>query len=758
MAVSPAGWNGRGPRTWPGKLRPPPLPDGHVPRPALVSAIENGLVRSGVVLLSAGDGFGKSTLLSEYARRPRPSATAWLSLDSHDDDPQVFLVAGLEALAMVHPDLFTEALVAAGNATDAAQALAFRMGVCDLEHLDEPVTLVVDDLDQLRHPSIVSGLRRLLRYRPPNLRLVLATRDDLLLDADRLQRGSGALVLDEGDLALSEAETADIAVSRHGALDDDRLHELHEATGGWAAGVVLASPGSSSGPVFDTRAQPVARFLREAIVEGLPDDLSTFLLELCMLPHVSVSLATTATGRADCARVLQDLQDRRLLEPRTELDGATWVVPPIIREFGRHELRTTAPDRATEVVLNAAWAMVRAGDFEEGAVLAMQSGDDYEAARLLLRVHLGMSTSGHGLRVHELASTLQARLPHLPELSLASAWGAVQAGLDALATEAMRTAAATTVRGQRGRFIRAEVQGLRAHLLRRQGEYTESVRAVREGLALLRDTEADAEWSYADSIRTRAPLDMGMASFLAGDLDTAMTAFEMVTGGDVPGPMRAVAHSYLALIAWLEGQHDPATHASMARLLEQRTAQAPDLAHFITSVTVALSEDGVAGRDALIDAELISACMPEPGTQVMVRLARAFRVGRGLAVGGAVADAYGTDVRTDDVAALLSDVRRILDGIPDTGVLPRIVERVRAELGEGPTLEGYGEALTDGERKVLRLLDTSLTEREIGMELHLSHNTVRTYRRRLYRKLGVTSRRAAVDAAKAPEPTAPEQR
>ncbi|MEO2108098.1 MAG: hypothetical protein ABGZ36_20965, partial [Actinomycetota bacterium] len=195
-----------------------------------MSAIETDLARSGVVLLSAGDGFGKSTLLSEYARRPRPSATAWLSLDSHDDDPQVFLVAALEALAMAHPDLFVEALVAAGNAGDAAQALAFRMGVCDLEHLDEPVTLVIDDLHQLRHPSIVSGLRRLLRYRPPQLRLVLATRDDLLLDPDRLRRGSGALVLGEADLVLSEAETARIAVARHGPLDDDRLPELHEAT------------------------------------------------------------------------------------------------------------------------------------------------------------------------------------------------------------------------------------------------------------------------------------------------------------------------------------------------------------------------------------------------------------------------------------------------------------------------------------------------------------------------------------------------
>lgn len=707
-------------------------------------------------MLTAGDGYGKTTLLAEFARRPGVSPVAWLSLDSHDDDPDVLLTAALEALATTHPDSFTDALSAAANATTESLAIAFRLGVEDLEALEDPVTLVVDDLDQLAHPSITNGLRRLVRYRPHGLRLVIATNNELILDPERVRRSSGALVLGERDLALDAEQTAEVARACNGPIDDRRLARLHESTGGWVAGVVLAAVHGADAE-FDVRSRPVAQLLRRATIEAMPPELSSFLLEVCMLPYVTPALATTSTGRINSATLLEDLQRRRVLDAGRDIGGPSWVVPTILREFGRRELRTTDPDRATEVALNAAWALVRAGDFEAGALQAMESGDDYEAARLLLRVHLGMSTSGHGRRVHDLATALQSRMPHLPELSLASAWGAMQAGMDELATDAMRTAAATTVPGQRGRFIRAEVQGLRAHLLRRSGEYAESVRAVREGLALLRDTETDADWSYADSIRTRAPLDMGMATFLAGDLDTAVTAFEMVTGAGLPGPMRAIAHSYLAFIAWLEGQQDPASHSAMARLLEQRRSDSPDLAHFITSVTIAVSEEGETGRQALADAELISACMPEPGTQVMVRLARALRLGTAVPVGDAVADAYGTDVRTDDVGALLADVRAILDDLPDTGVLPRIVERVRGELGEGPTLEGYGEELTDGERKVIRLLDTALTEREIAMELHLSHNTVRTYRRRLYRKLGVTGRRAAVEAWKTLEPRALDQ-
>jgi LuxR family transcriptional regulator, maltose regulon positive regulatory protein len=59
-----------------------------------------------------------------------------------------------------------------------------------------------------------------------------------------------------------------------------------------------------------------------------------------------------------------------------------------------------------------------------------------------------------------------------------------------------------------------------------------------------------------------------------------------------------------------------------------------------------------------------------------------------------------------------------------------------------------GEPITDREREVLRLLQGTLTLRDIGRELYLSPNTIKTHTRALYRKLGVSDRQDAVARAR----------
>jgi hypothetical protein len=61
-------------------------------------------------------------------------------------------------------------------------------------------------------------------------------------------------------------------------------------------------------------------------------------------------------------------------------------------------------------------------------------------------------------------------------------------------------------------------------------------------------------------------------------------------------------------------------------------------------------------------------------------------------------------------------------------------DRRRASVG------GFVEQPTEAELRVLRLLPTDLSLREIGAELFISHNTVNAHTRALYHKLGVDSR------------------
>jgi len=86
----------------------------------------------------------------------------------------------------------------------------------------------------------------------------------------------------------------------------------------------------------------------------------------------------------------------------------------------------------------------------------------------------------------------------------------------------------------------------------------------------------------------------------------------------------------------------------------------------------------------------------------------------------------------------------------DTGRLGRLVRDVELQLDEAHA--GSPKAIeppTPAELAVLRLLATDLSQREIGGELFLSMNTVKTHARNIYGKLGVSSREDAVRRANA---------
>jgi len=85
-------------------------------------------------------------------------------------------------------------------------------------------------------------------------------------------------------------------------------------------------------------------------------------------------------------------------------------------------------------------------------------------------------------------------------------------------------------------------------------------------------------------------------------------------------------------------------------------------------------------------------------------------------------------------AALLSDILDVLDG-----------SVLSAPAGRRPELR---EELSDGELRVLRYLPSNLSAPEIGNELYLSLNTIKSHMRHIYAKLGVHRRTEAVDRAR----------
>ena len=96
-------------------------------------------------------------------------------------------------------------------------------------------------------------------------------------------------------------------------------------------------------------------------------------------------------------------------------------------------------------------------------------------------------------------------------------------------------------------------------------------------------------------------------------------------------------------------------------------------------------------------------------------------------------------------AVVLLELAELLDreggGVDALGLA---VEYARARAAR---LTGWPSSLTDAELRLLPLLTTHMTFREIGAHLFISKNTVKTEANSIYRKLGASSRSKAIDRA-----------
>jgi DNA-binding NarL/FixJ family response regulator len=100
--------------------------------------------------------------------------------------------------------------------------------------------------------------------------------------------------------------------------------------------------------------------------------------------------------------------------------------------------------------------------------------------------------------------------------------------------------------------------------------------------------------------------------------------------------------------------------------------------------------------------------------------------------------------RSEAAAAAIAEARATVDSCPDPGILR---ERLEALESPAPIRARRQEALSERELVVLRMLRGPLSERDIGRELYLSHNTIHSHTRSIYRKLGVSSRAEALQRA-----------
>jgi ATP/maltotriose-dependent transcriptional regulator MalT len=374
-----------------------------VERDAIVARLDQAILTKRLVVLAAPAGWGKTTILAQWAARSR-QPVVWYTLGPSDRDPHVFLEYLLHALAPVVPG--ARAIAEQLNSTS-PQGLAerYRAAALEISGVDAPFALVLDDFhvmeDELA-PAIPGTdlifelLGAIMEY-AAGCHLVLASR--VLPDRQGLARmvvQQRATVFDYLTLQFTVADIQSLAsASARLRLDDASAAHLAAQFGGWAAGIVLSLSQAAQGrdqlvPDGQVDVTQIYDFFAEQIVAPLDPELQCFLEDISVLEDLSPQRCNALRGRSDSARFLNDARRRGLF---TAHRGEWLVYHSLFRDFLRSRL---AQDPQREQAL-----LRSAGDLYRDEDDIARAIDCYLAARA----------------VDEVIALLQAAVPRFLQLS-----------------------------------------------------------------------------------------------------------------------------------------------------------------------------------------------------------------------------------------------------------------------------------------------------------------------------------------------------
>jgi len=544
-----------------------PLHSGqHVARTRLLARLEAGRQCS-VTLVSAPAGYGKTVLLSDWMRQlsadgRRPAVlTAWVALDTGDNDPGRFWSYVLAALASLAP--------LAGELTDLLAVLrtaseppleAVLVGLINVlsERLSSAaLVLVLDDLHTVTAPAVHDSLAYVIEHAPRTLHLILASRADPPLPLARLRARGDLVELRANDLRFTAEEPAAFL---HGVMDlrltPERVADLEARTEGWITGLQLAALSlrghapPAPAQAFSGQNPCVLEYLVEEVVSRQPEAVRAFLEQVSILDRLCGPLCEAVTGQPAGAATLAYLAHTNLFtEPLDEI-GEWYRCHHLFAEVLQAQLRRAQPDLIRELHRRARDWYAQNGLLHDALQHAL-ANEEYEwIAGLIEREYHALIARGELVTLRRWLAMLPRPVVEARARScLANAWALAYPGRYAdLDLFLARAEALVAAGGPEINALRAEILALRAVAGSLRGQLTGLLELAHQALAL---ALPDDRLSQAMAWQA-----IGNCHRLQGRLPEARRAFETVLSlaTDIGGPVTLAATVRLGQILVLQGQ------------------------------------------------------------------------------------------------------------------------------------------------------------------------------------------------------------
>jgi LuxR family transcriptional regulator, maltose regulon positive regulatory protein len=711
---------------------PQPRP-GAVSRRALIEGARAGGSR--VVGVTAPAGYGKSTFLAEWARA-EDRRVAWVSLDRFDDDPVTFLRVLAYAYGRIdheRPDIVAEVRgVGASVLGRAAPRLAAAFGTSPA-----PFVLFLDDLHELRSPDCHDVLGLIIEKLPPGSQLVKASRFEQP-HLPRLRTLGQALELSAADLALDAAGAQLIFAAEHVRLPPELAAVVIEKTEGWPAGLYLAavitkeSPGQVGMVSGDDRY--VADYLYREFWSRQPADLQMFLRATAVLDQLCGPLCDAVLGSSGGAAQLRQLEASSSFIIPLDRRRQWYRYHALFREFLLGELGRSEPGDIEKLHLRAADWYEANGAPRMAVEHLLQTAERDRSLQLVTRSCLETYEAGDISTSLRWLSTLgDAHIARYPPLAVLAGDFCVLTG-DTAGAERWW----------------AFVEAASFELVPADGSASfDSARAMMRGMmcprgpqAMMADAALMLSQEQPGSLwRDSALYLLAEAHLLEGQLSDARTLFAEASHTAAlfnNADNVIICESHLALLAM--DSHD--WHGARDHLdLALAQIDEKHMGEYLLSALTYPAASRLAlhhGDRSEAQARLVQGMRARPqATYVFPSIAVRLRL--------EMAKLHIALSNTTAARQLLREIDDIFTRRPALGSLVDDTEALQTALS-GTQATGPSP-LTSAELRLLPYLQTHLTARDIGARLFVSRHTINTQIASIYRKLGVSSRRDAVDRA-----------
>ncbi len=712
-------------------------------RAAIVDRLR-GLTDARAVMLCAPAGYGKTTVLLQWSEADE-RAFAWVTVDDLDDDPAVFirhLLAPLSAVEPVEPEVFNALSATEPHFSTTVLPLLART----IRERSVPFVLVLDDLGELSSARSLRVLGVVLSNLPAGCQVACASRTAPPPPVRRLRTEGALAELGRADLAMTTDEA--FALVRSLGMDESTAaaRRLVERAEGWAAGLYLATAAAVGGASSDPDSPPWGETaVEDAVADYLIDEFLArtdpvtvrFLLETSVLAELSGPVCDAVTQAQGSAALLHELSRSNELIVPIVGPREVYRYHRLFGEFLRAELRRRDPDRLVVLNRRACEWYRDAGHLDRAVRHARAAGDLALLGEIVWSEALHFLSAGRGDVVSSWIHGLEDReLARSCGLALTAAWIATQRGDMVAFTRWLATAEAR---------LREEEPSSAA----RFGPGVAVVRALAG-----RDELPEIAELSAYAIATEAPDSpllalafcvSGVALVLLGREGAGVQDLERGEALARAHGMHSIQAQCLAALGRVMLASGHSTRGT-ARVMQAREIvtrhgleHIPTLATVFAASALVLAMQGRAGqaeREALIalrQASLIRGFTPWFTVQGRLQLARTFLL---------LQDRERARVLVDEARALHGPATR-------SPVLDALLSET-TELVRGAAVPDLGpSSLTTAELRVLQYLPSHLTFPQIAEELYVSPHTVKSQAAAVYRKLGATSRRAAVVTARA---------